>query len=360
MTEKRPELLTISPDDIDPVLVERAASALRDGKLVAIPTETVYGLGCHALDADAVRRVFAAKGRPPSDPLIVHVDGLEMLDTVAAGPLPIAARALIDAFWPGPLTLVLPRVDTIPDAITGGLDTVGVRCPSHPVAAAIIGEAGVPVAAPSANRFSRISPTSAAHVVDELGEACDIVVDSGRTERGLESTVLTFTDDAVIVLRHGALPIEAIQERCPIPVIDHDAAVPGNASPGHDKRHYSPQSPTVAATPTAFSPPSDQDRRAAVVVAGYGDRRPDLPHEWQFFELGRLADLDQVGRDLYENLRRLDLAATGVIVMELTGLAGLGRAIDDRLTRAASSVIAATPDELRAAIESSLDQADSA
>lgn len=358
MTQDPPELLAISPDDIDPVLVGRAADALLAGGLVAIPTETVYGLGCDAGNEDAVRRVFAAKGRPSSDPLIVHVDGPTMLGTVVAGPLPPAALELIDAFWPGPLTLVLPRSEAISDAITGGLDTVAVRCPSHPVAAAIIRQAGVPVAAPSANRFSRISPTSAAHVIDELGDACDVIVDGGRADRGLESTVVAVTDDSVVVLRHGSLPAETIQARCSVPVLDHDATVAANASPGHDKRHYSPRCPAVGATPDAFSPPDVGSRTGSVVVAGYGDRRPDLPAEWAFVELGSLSDPDQVGRDLYENLRRLDASGHEVIVLELTGLAGLGRAIDDRLTRAASSVVATTPAALAAAIDAALARPD--
>ena len=350
VTDHRPELLTIPPDDIDPALVARAGAALRDGKLVAIPTETVYGLGCHARDEDAVQRVFAAKGRPSSDPLIVHVDGPQMLETVIAGSVPAVARELIDAFWPGPLTLVLPRAESIPDAITSGLDTVAVRCPAHPVAAAIITAAGVPVAAPSANRFSRISPTSAAHVIDELGESCDIVVDSGRTDRGLESTVLAVSNDSVVVLRHGALPAEAIQAACSVPVIDQDATVPGNASPGHDKRHYSPRSPAVAATPGAFDGIADE-QTGSVVVAGFSDRHHDLPDAWEFFSLGLLGDLDAVGHDLYDNLRRLDAMDSEVLVLELTGQAGLGRAIDDRLTRAASSIVATTAHELTSALQ---------
>ena len=354
MTEQRPELLTISPDGIDPALVERAAEALRAGELVAIPTETVYGLGCDARNEDAIRRVFAAKGRPSSDPLIVHVDGPSMLDTVVAGPLPSAASELIDAFWPGPLTLVLPRSESIPDAITSGLDTVAVRCPSHPVAAAIIRAAGIPVAAPSANRFSRISPTSAAHVQSELGEACHIIVDSGRTDRGLESTVVAITADGAVVLRHGALPVEAIRAHCSVPVLDRDDAVATNASPGHDKRHYSPATPAIAVTPTAFGPDAPADAPRSVVMAGYADRRPDLPDGWEFFDLGKLSDLDRVGHDLYANLRRLDEITPSLIVLELTGTGDLGRAIDDRLTRAASSVVATTPEELASAIESAV------
>ena len=170
MTSGPAEVLPISPDAPEPELVERAAALLRDGKLVAIPTETVYGLGCNALDADAVQRVFDAKERPSSDPLIAHVDGPAMLASVAAEPVPEAARVLMEAFWPGPLTVVIPRHPDLPAAVTSGLPDVAVRCPAHPVASAIISAAGMPVAAPSANRFSRVSPTSAAHVLTDLAD----------------------------------------------------------------------------------------------------------------------------------------------------------------------------------------------
>ena len=159
--------ITIDPASVDAELVAVAADALRAGQLVAIPTETVYGLGCNALDPQAVAGVFDAKARPASDPLIVHVDGVAMAETVTTGAFPAAAATLARAFWPGPLTMILPKADTVPDAVTSGGTTVGVRCPSHPIAAAIIAAAGVPVAAPSANRFGQISPTSAAHVVDD-------------------------------------------------------------------------------------------------------------------------------------------------------------------------------------------------
>ena len=169
-TDPRPNVVAISPLQLDADLIGTAAQALRDGLLVAFPTETVYGLGCNALDETAITKVFAAKGRPSSDPLIVHVDGLEMAESVIEGPLPPAAKALADAFWPGPLTMILRRGEAVPLAVTSGLDSVAVRCPSHPVAAALIHEAGIPITAPSANRFNHISPTSAQHVIADLGE----------------------------------------------------------------------------------------------------------------------------------------------------------------------------------------------
>ena len=205
-------LITINPTSIDDALVAEAGAALAEGRLVAIPTETVYGLGCNALDPDAIARVFEAKGRPASDPLIVHVDGVAMADTLIEGGLPTVATRLAAAFWPGPLTMVLPKTEIVPDAITSGGPTVGVRCPAHPVARALITASGVPVAAPSANRFGRISPTTAAHVVEELGDRIDLIVDAGPADHGVESTVVTFEGDEAVILRHGALTAEVLAD----------------------------------------------------------------------------------------------------------------------------------------------------
>ena len=342
-------VLRISPDEPDQTLVDMAAAVLRDGGLVAIPTETVYGLGCNALDPDAVGRVFEAKGRPASDPLIVHVDGPDMAAMVVDGPLPPAAAALADAFWPGPLTLVLPRAAVVPDAVTSGLDTVGVRSPAHPVAAAIIRAAGVPVAAPSANRFGRISPTSADHVVAELDGRCDLIIDAGRTDHGVESTVVAFDGDRAVVLRHGAVTLEQLAEIVPVRTLDDTSDDAAKASPGHDQRHYSPRAPTVAA-PAGVHPNPAGSWPSGVVHLGYEDRPPALPTGWSFVSLGRVSDLGAVAHDLYDSLRRLDQTSPTAIVVELTGADGLGRAIDDRLTRAAGSLVAHSPAQLADAL----------
>lgn len=348
-TTPSPEVLVTALDDIDADVVARAANVLRAGGLVAIPTETVYGLGCNALDPVAVARVFEAKGRPATDPLIVHVDGLDMAASVVDGPLPPAAATLAAAFWPGPLTMVLPRAAIVPTTVTSGLESVGVRCPSHPVAAAIISAAGLPVAAPSANPFGRISPTTAQHVVDDLGSAVDVVVDAGPSERGLESTVVAFDGDEVVVLRHGAVTAEELASHVVVRTVaaDDDATM---ASPGHDERHYAPRTPAIAVATGVVSgesgPPS-----LAVVYAGYDDHRPALPEGWHFHSLGSRAALDDVARELYGGLRRIDALPASLILLELTGGTGIGRAIDDRLTRAASSIVVTTPAELTAAMQ---------
>lgn len=349
---RQAEVLAIDPDHPDPTLVTRAARALRDGRLVALPTETVYGLGCDAFDEVAIERVFVAKGRPASDPLIVHVAGSAMLDRVVAGTLPAAARALVEAFWPGPLTLVLPRHPGVPLAVTAGLETVAVRAPAHPVAAAIIAAAAIPVAAPSANRFGHISPTSAAHVLADLGDRCDLVVDAGRTQQGLESTVVAVRDRDVAVLRHGMVTVEELRAHCPLPVVDQDEAH-AHQSPGHEARHYAPRTPTLAVVagllPSAGALPPDLATAGGVAYLGYADRRPSLPTGWSFEDLGSLDSLPQVAHDLYEVLHRVDGARPELILVELTGQEGLGRAIDDRLRRAASSVVVRTADELATA-----------
>lgn len=327
----------------DPTVVERAAAAIRDGRLVAIPTETVYGLAADALDLDAVRAIFEAKGRPPTDPLIVHVDGLDMLTRVVDGPLPPPAALLVEAFWPGPLTLVVPRNAAVPAAVSSGLATVAVRCPSHPVAAAVITAAGTPVAAPSANRFGQISPTSADHVFVELGDRIDLIVDAGRADRGLESTVVAFDGDEAVILRPGAITAEQLADVVAVREVRR-ASGETNASPGHDERHYSPRTPTL--TVAASFDPAAAPAAGDVVYAGYADRAPTLPDGWRFESLGPLADLDTVAHDLYDGLRRIDGTHPSLILVELTGATGIGRAIDDRLTRAGSSIVLAHADEL--------------
>lgn len=349
-TSPRPIVVSVSPADIDLDLIRLAAQALRDGQLVAFPTETVYGLGCNALDEAAIAKVFEAKGRPSSDPLIVHVDGLPMVETVIDGPISPAARALAEAFWPGPLTMILPRGNAVPLAVTSGLDSVAVRCPSHPVAAALIREAGIPVTAPSANRFNHISPTSAHHVIADLGGVTDIIIDSGRTEHGLESTVVSLDGADVTILRHGAITVEQLANVGGIRIVDDGTSVDSPASPGHEKRHYSPNTPTVAlrsdSTVLADLPGTDPAANASVIYGGYSDREPELPPTWRFEPLGSLASLEAVGHDLYFHLRRIDALAADVLIVELTGAPGLGRAIDDRLTRAAGSTITTTAAEL--------------
>jgi len=218
----------------------RAASLLREGKLVAFPTETVYGLGANALDAAAVERIYEAKGRPHSSPIIVHVSDHDMAKRVVAQ-WPEAAEKLADEFWPGPLTLVLRKTAAVPDLVTAGLPTVGVRMPAHPVALALIQAAHVPVAAPSANRFTQVSPTTADHVSRSLGDRVDYILDGGPCSVGIESTVLSLAEAAPVLYRPGGVSREQIEAVIGPITIAKETPGEGHASPGLHPRHYSPR-----------------------------------------------------------------------------------------------------------------------
>jgi L-threonylcarbamoyladenylate synthase len=321
---------------------------------VAIPTETVYGLGANALDEDAVRRVFTAKGRPADDPLIVHVAERWPLERTFADVHP-TVRQLAQRFWPGPLTLIGPKADDIAPSVTSGGPSVAVRCPSHPVAAAIIAAADVPVAAPSANRFSYVSPTSADHVLADLGNEIDLVIDAGRTTHGIESTVVAVEGDRLVVLRPGAVTLEDLRHAAGegVEVIEAErAAGPRPVSPGRLELHYSPATPAVAAIAGCADPSlslAAAGRRCAYL--GFADRPPRLPEGWRFIALSSTDDLAAGAFDLYEVLREIDEGGvTDLVVFELTGAPGIGRAIDDRLVRAAGGRVARTSGDLADAI----------
>jgi L-threonylcarbamoyladenylate synthase len=338
------------PDDAS---IRMAADCLRDGGLVAFPTETVYGLGVHALDAAAVRRLFAAKGRPANDPLIVHVTSLSALPAIVSR-VPPSVSPLGARFWPGPLTIVLPRGDGVPTEVTAGRDTVAVRVPAHPVARAILAAAAVPVAAPSANLFSRPSPTRAEHVVADLGGRIDLVIDAGPTTVGVESTVLDLTGSVARVLRPGAVTIEMLREVLPdvedrapdSPALDETAAM---ASPGLLSRHYAPRTPLVLYARGEWTLPTLArdtgaalaDGRAVGLLLTEEDRialgalGAPLP-DGRVWTLGEAADLAGIASRLYAALRELDAAGLDLILAaELPATGGLGFAIADRLRRAA-------------------------
>ena len=220
--------------------IHHAASLLRAGRLVAFPTETVYGLGANALDAAAVERIFEAKGRPSNSPIIVHVSSMAMVQTVVSD-WPEEADVLARTFWPGPLTFVLNKRSTIPDIVTAGLETVGVRMPDHPVALALLETARLPIAAPSANRFSMLSPTTAEHVRQSLGSRVDYVLDGGPCTVGIESTVLSLVEDEPVLLRPGGISRSQIEDLIgPIRQMSHSPAG-AHPSPGMHARHYSPR-----------------------------------------------------------------------------------------------------------------------
>lgn len=240
----RPTLIRVDPERPDPAALRPAAAALRRGKLVAFPTETVYGLGAHALRAAAVRRIFEAKRRPAFNPLIVHTLDAEAARALAAR-WPREAERLAERFWPGPLTLVLPRTAAVPDEVSAGLTTVALRVPAHPVAAALLRLAKIPVAAPSANRSNALSPTTAEHVLRGLGDRVDVIVDGGAAPVGIESAVVDLSGPEPLLLRPGTLSLERLREIVPelrAAGVETTADTPRPA-PGMLARHYAPRAP---------------------------------------------------------------------------------------------------------------------
>ncbi len=341
---------------IDKELIQWAATALLSGGLVAFPTETVYGLGANALDAEAVRRIFVAKERPAHDPLIVHLAEATEVARVARQVSPLVSQ-LAAHFWPGPLTLVLPRGAEIPLEVTAGGDTVAVRVPAHPIAQALIRTAGVPIAAPSANRFGRLSPTRATDVLADLDGRIDVLLDGGPTPVGLESTVLSVVD-VPMILRPGGVSREALEAILgPLMVWERQASSMEElpASPGLLSQHYAPRAPLILyqGTPSAM--------RTALVaeVRRYQGQGMCVglllaAEDLSFFAglgclieaVGSTGELEAVARQLFTALRALDAQGAEVILARDFGAAGLGLAIRDRLTRAAGGRVVEVPESL--------------
>ncbi|HEX4022951.1 MAG TPA: L-threonylcarbamoyladenylate synthase [Acidobacteriaceae bacterium] len=344
--------------------IAQAADILRAGGTVAFPTETVYGLGANALDAASVAKIFAAKQRPFWDPLIVHVTDAAMLARVVAE-IPAAAQRMIDAFWPGPLTLLLPRNAVVPAAVTAGRELVGVRMPAHPVAQALIAACNLPIAAPSANRFGHISPTTAAHVLDDLGGRIDMVLDGGPTTHGVESTVLEVRETDAVVYRPGAISIEALQAvagnvflykeqshyQVPsFPSSQGMSAPESLPSPGVGMRHYAPRARLVLVDAAALQDAEIESAWVRTVQHAQNQmpKKEDLcgvllPHHWPLpeefrglrFDWGSWSNPAELAQRLYAGLRALDSMGAAVIVCPVPGGVGIGAAIRDRILKAA-------------------------
>jgi L-threonylcarbamoyladenylate synthase len=342
------ELLSTSPGDI-----ERAGRALREGLLVAFPTETVYGLGAKATDTHALARVFEAKRRPTFDPLIVHIAEVDVLATVAdlsqlAADRRELVQRLISALWPGPLTLILPKQPSIPDLATSGLSTAAVRLPAHPVAQALIRAAGVPVAAPSANPFGYLSPTRAEHVLKQLGDRVDFIIDGGRCSVGVESTVLDMSGDTISILRPGGLPRERIEAIIgPVHQIDRSTAHP--TAPGQLPSHYAPRA-SLSLFPLGEIPLqgwSDSEPLACLFFdeasrsrwlsaysrlhTGTDSAGSPLPESRVLSPSGSLLE---AAANLFDVLHELDALGVARILAERVPDRDLGPAINDRLYKA--------------------------
>lgn len=311
--------------------IDHAARVLADGGLVAFPTETVYGLGADATNAVAVAKVFAAKGRPKTHPLIAHLSvDASLRDWVAE--VPPHARQLASEFWPGPLTLILRRTEAIVPDVTGGATTVAVRVPSHPMAQALLRRFGRPVAAPSANPYGRVSSTTASHVAEDLGSAVDYLLDDGPCLFGVESTIVDVTGSHPVLLRPGAIPRAAIEAALGAPLLDRTSESP--AAPGVLPSHYAPRARLVAVPVVDLAATIAASCRPVVVLARPSDLALcDVPVDVRVVLLPD--DLDQVAHRLYATLRSIDDASISTIVAALPPLEGLGETIADRLRRAA-------------------------
>lgn len=312
--------------------LQRLARQLQQGGLVAVPSETVYGLAGNALDAGVCRKIFAAKGRPASDPLIIHIHSLAQLDQVAvANP---AALQLARKFWPGPLTLILPKQPIVPAEVTAGLPSVAVRMPAHPLFRRLLKLSGLPLAAPSANPFGYVSPTTAAHVASELGRRIPSILDGGPSAIGLESTILDLRKPShPRLLRPGAISRADLQKilRRPIGGKPKQRRDTAQVAPGLLKRHYSPRTPVFLHTRiTAAQIAASRDNAAWLVLR----RMPRAPVN--VFALDPAGGLPAAARRLFARLRQLDAGGFTAIHVELAPSEGLGEAINDRLRRAAA------------------------
>lgn len=312
-----------------PGSLDHAAALLQSGGIVAFPTETVYGLGAAVFDETAVARVFEAKRRPRFDPLIVHVGGAAELPLLVQE-TPAMAQALMERFWPGPLTLVLPKSPRVPDLVTAGLSTVAVRMPRHPLALALIARAGTPIAAPSANPFGYVSPTEAAHVLQHLGDRVDQVLDGGRCAIGLESTVLSLVNGRPTLLRPGGIAREAIEAVIGATVV-HNPASGCITSPGQTPAHYSPRTPILLA-PAGTVPPAG--KRAGRLCFGRSGSTAGFA---ALENLSPDGDVREAAIHLFAALHRLDALGLDVILADPVPETGLGAAVMDRLRRSAGA-----------------------
>ena len=326
--------------------LQRARELLRAGHIVGIPTETVYGLAANAYDEAAVLKIFQAKDRPSFDPLIVHVRDRAQVEEVVARVSP-EAEALMAKFWPGQLTLVLPKNDRIPDIVTSGLDTVGVRMPAHPLTLELLRSLGFPLAAPSANPFGYVSPTTAQHVADQLGEKIPYVLDGGPCAVGVESTIVGWERDVTssndggmgrraqgdrgvekcVLYRAGGVPVEAIEAVIGTVGAAQRKVLP--VAPGMIASHYAPRKPVMVGDVPALIAQHTGRRIAVISFAKHYD-------VWRCEVLSPKADLDEAARKLFAVLRTLDVSEADVILVEVFPSEGLGRAINDRLRRAAA------------------------
>lgn len=347
-TADNKEVLTLNTRVLScvPAAIDEAASLLRKGELVGMPTETVYGLAANALNSDSVRKVFEAKGRPGDNPLIVHISALSQISSLIACPFSDTAAALAERFWPGPLTMIFPKSDIVPLQTTGNLDSVAVRIPSHPIARALIERAGVPIAAPSGNRSGRPSPTTAEHMFEDMNGRIPLILDGGPCEVGVESTVVDMTGDVPRILRPGGITREMIAEVAGDCIVDPAVMRPlakdeRPRSPGMKYRHYAPSGQltiyhgnsdaVIAAVCEAYDAAVSEGRNPIILAleahrAAYGTRR--------IYSLGNNAS--SMAHTLFAALRSADDLGADTLLSEAVEAEGIGLAVMNRLGRAAA------------------------
>lgn len=312
--------------------IARAKSLLELGDLVAIPTETVYGLAGNALDPEAVALIFETKNRPAFDPLILHTFSMERVEDFVAS-FPEKLKILAKIFWPGPLTLLLSRKPIVPDLVTSGLDRVAVRIPKHPLTLALLESLDFPLAAPSANPFGYISPTTPAHVEAQLSQKIPYILDGGACEVGLESTIVGMEEDEIVVYRLGGLEISEIEKLVgQVKIKDHSSSNP--AAPGQLDSHYAPRKPFVLGDLKAMVT-ENLANKVDFAVLSFTDFFPEIATESQI-ALSPERNLYEAAKNLFSAMRKLDEGSSTVILAELLPEEGLGRAINDRLKRAAA------------------------
>ena len=343
------EILKINPDHIDSEQMTRAGEILKQGGLVAFPTETVYGLGGNALDAQSSEKIYRAKGRPSDNPLIVHIADMEHLFPIVEQ-VPQKAVRLAEKFWPGPLTMIFKKTDMVPFETTGGLESVAVRMPDHPTALALIRAAGGYVAAPSANRSGRPSPTTAEHVAEDLGENIDLILDGGMVGIGIESTIVDFTEQIPTVLRPGYISLEMLQEcigevKMDKGLLASDSKVRPKA-PGMKYRHYAPKAPlSIVEGPEECV--IDKINSLACEVIGSGDRVGIIATDETFERypqgivksIGTRGEEETIAHNLYEVLREFDQLDVAAIYSEAFHTPKMGQAIMNRLLKAAGHTV---------------------
>ena len=312
--------------------IPQAAAYLKAGQLVAIPTETVYGLAGNALDVKAVSSIFEIKNRPSFDPLILHVASLEQVNSFVSS-FPEILKRLAEAFWPGPLTVLLPRNASVPDLVTSGLDRVAVRVPNHPLTLALLAQLDFPLAAPSANPFGYISPTQPAHVDAQLGAQIPYILDGGACAVGLESTIVGMEGEQVVIYRLGGLDLSKIEAVVgPVTVQAHSSSNP--SAPGQLASHYAPRKPFLVGELNELVPRLMKEGKAFGILS-FSTHFPTLPTDRQFV-LSPSEDLQEAAQRLFMGMRLLDESDADLILAEYVPEIGLGRAINDRLKRAAA------------------------